>query len=85
MVQRDWQHLGSAGTQVPSLSQNSGLRILRCCRCGLGYNGGSGLMPGLRTPYATGRPKKIQETAEVDFIQCGKLILKAGKHFLCIF
>ena len=58
MVQRDWQHPGSAGMQVRSLAQYSGLRIRHCRSCGVGRDGSSDLISGLETPFAVGRPKK---------------------------
>ena len=51
VVQWDWQHLGSAGTQVLSPAQHRGMRIQRCHSCGLGGNCGLYLIPGLGTPY----------------------------------
>ena len=38
MAQRDCWHLGSPGMWVPSPVWHSGLRIQRCCTCGLGLN-----------------------------------------------
>ena len=40
--------------QVQSLAQHSELRIRYCCSRGLGHNGSSDLIPGLRTQYAMG-------------------------------
>ena len=59
MVQRDWQHLGSTGTQVQSQAWHSGLRI-QCCS---GRNCGSDLFPGLGTPYVA----KKKKGGEKDF------------------
>ena len=38
----------------------SALRIWRCLRCTLGHNFGLDLIPGPGTPYAAGRPKKVE-------------------------
>ena len=61
VAQEDLQPVGSAGPQVPALARHSGLRIWRCCGCGLssglGHSCGSDLIPGPGTPYATGQPK----------------------------
>ena len=65
MTQWDWQHLGSPGIQAPSPAQHDELRIWRCCSCGLGCKYGSDLIPGLGTPYATGRPKKRKKKKKV--------------------
>ena len=54
---RDWRHLGSAGLQVQSPAQYSGLGIWHCHSCSLGHNSGLDLIPGPGTPYATGQPK----------------------------
>ena len=55
-------HLGSVGTRVwsPALSPASCSRLRRwhCCSFGLGRNCGSDLIPGQRTPYAAGQPKR---------------------------
>ena len=40
MVQWDWWHLGSLGTQVWSLAWHSGLRTQRCHNCSIGHNCG---------------------------------------------
>lgn len=40
MAQWNWRPLGSAGMHVLSPAQQSGLRIWRCCSCGLGHNFG---------------------------------------------
>ena len=63
MVPGDRQHFGSAGTQVRSPAQHSGLRIWRCCSLGLGRDCSSDLIPGPGTPYAAGWPnmKKIKK------------------------
>ena len=60
MAQWDWQHLGSAGTQVQSPAQHCGLRIQCCCKCNssLGQNCSLDLIPGPETPFAAGQPKK---------------------------
>ena len=54
-------HFWSTGTWVWSLAQRSELRIWHWCSCGVSCNCGSDLIPGLRTPYAIGRPKKERE------------------------
>ena len=41
---------------IPGLAQE--LRIQPCCSCSIDDNCGSDLIPGLRTPCATGRPKR---------------------------
>ena len=58
VVQWDQQHLWSPGMKVGALAQHSQLRIWHCHSFSLGQNCGSDLIPGLRTPYATGWPKK---------------------------
>ena len=58
VTQRDWQHLGSSGTQVRSPAWHSGLRIQHCHSCDLGPDRGLDLIPGLGTPYAAGQLKK---------------------------
>ena len=58
MAQWDQRHLSSAGPQVQSLAQDTGLRVLRCRSYGLGHNYGSDPIPGRGTPYVTGQPKK---------------------------
>ena len=58
MAQQDWQCLWSTGTQVQSLAPHSGLRIQHGWSCGIGCNCGWDLIPGLRTPYVAGQPKK---------------------------
>ena len=50
VVRGDGLCLGSAGTQVPSLAQQSVLRIWCCHSCGLGSICGSDLIPGPRIP-----------------------------------
>ena len=50
MAHQDQHHLGSAGTQVQSLAQHSGLRIWCCHSCSLGHNCSSYLIPGQGTP-----------------------------------
>ena len=57
-VQWDWWHLCSAGMQVGSPAQHSGLRIRHCRSCDISCNCGLGLIPGSGTPHATGKPKK---------------------------
>ena len=58
MVQQDWRHLGNTGIQVQSLAQHSGLRMWRCCSCGIGRNCSFDVIPGPGTPYGVGQPKK---------------------------
>ena len=58
MVQWDQWCLRSAGAQVCSLAQHSGLRIQHCHYCSLHHNCGSYLIPGQETPCAPGWPKK---------------------------
>ena len=58
VAQWGWQHLWSAGIEVPFPTWNSGLRKLQCHSCGVGHNYGSDLIPGLGTPYAPVWPKK---------------------------
>ena len=48
----DWQCLGSAGAEVRSVAQHSGLRMWCRCSCGLGHNYDSNRIPGPGTPYA---------------------------------
>ena len=50
--------LGALGMQIQSLVQHSGLRIQCCYSCSLGCSCSSDLIPGPRTPYASGQPKK---------------------------
>ena len=62
MLQRNWQHIGSTGTQVHSPAQHSGLRIWHCRSCGLGRNCAWALIPSLGTPYAmSGQKRKINK------------------------
>ena len=63
VLQQDWWCLGSAGTQVRSLAQHSGLRIPHCHSWGLGGNCGSDLILSLGTPYVAGQPKKKTVTS----------------------
>lgn len=58
VVQRDWWHLGSPGTQVQSLAWYSGLRILCCHSCSCGLD----LIAGLGTPCAKGAKKEKKKT-----------------------
>ena len=57
VTQRDQWHLWSTETQIQSLAQHSGLRILHCLSCDIGGNCISDLIPGPGTPYAMGQPK----------------------------
>ena len=52
-VECDWWHLWSTGIQVQSLA-----RTVHCCSCGTGHSIDLDLIPGPRTPYAIGQPKK---------------------------
>ena len=54
---------------IRSLARHNGLRIQHCCSCGLGRNYGLDLIPGLETPYATGRPKKEKDKKHEPFRQ----------------
>ena len=58
MAQWDQDHLWSAGTQVRSPVLHSELKIWHCGSCGAGQNYCSDLIPGPRTSYAVGWPKK---------------------------
>ena len=58
MARQDWWRRGSPGTQVRFLAWHNALRIWRSCRCGLGRNRSSDLIPGLGTPDAAGQPNK---------------------------
>ena len=58
MVQQDWRYLWSAGTQIRSLAQLSGLRIWRCHSCSIGHNCSSDLICSLGTPCAEAQAKK---------------------------
>ena len=55
MAQWDWWWLWSAGTQVQSLAQCSGLRIWHCHS----NSCGSDLIPGQRILYALEHPKMV--------------------------
>ena len=57
VVQWDWWHLWSAGTQVISQAWHCGLRIQHYNSCGVGHNCGLDLIPVPGTPYAAGWPK----------------------------
>ena len=57
----DWQCLGSAGTQVHSPAQHSGLRIRCCHSCDLDHNCSSDLIPDTGTPYAVGSQRRKRE------------------------
>ena len=57
LAQWDRWPLESAGSQVPSPLQHSGLRICHCHSCSLDCDCGLDLIPGLGTPYAVGQPK----------------------------
>ena len=59
VVPQGWWHLESAGKQVQSPAWHSGLRIQHCRSCGLGHDCSLDLIPGLGTPYASGRPKMV--------------------------
>jgi len=52
VVQQDWRHLGSTGTQVQSLARHRGLRSQCCHSCS------SNLILGLETPHAAWQQKK---------------------------
>ena len=52
--------LGSAGMQVESPAQHSGLRIRCCHSCSLGRNYGSDMLPGSGTSYTQVQPTKKQ-------------------------
>ena len=58
MAQQDQWLLGSAGMQVRSLAQHSGLRIQRCRSYGFGHDCSSNLILGLGTQYVVGQPEK---------------------------
>ena len=58
MKEWDLWHLGSTGTQGPSLAKPSGLRIPCCHSCSISCNCGLDPIPGPGTPYAEGWPKK---------------------------
>ena len=59
VTQWDQWHSGSAGLQVGSPAQHSGLRIRHCHSCGLSLDCSSDLIPGQGTPYSMGQPKKF--------------------------
>ena len=59
VAQRDQLHLCRPGTQVQSPARHSGLRIRCRCSYSIGHNCGSDLIPGPGTPYALGRPQKV--------------------------
>ena len=65
--QGNQQCLWRAGTKVWSLACHSGLGIPCCCNCGIGWNCGLDLVPGLETPYAKGQPpphpKKVHRSS----------------------
>ena len=58
VAQQDQWLLGSAGMQVRSLAQHSGLRIQRCRSYGFGHDCSSNLILGLGTQYVVGQPEK---------------------------
>ena len=62
VAQQDRQHLGSAGTQVPSLAQHSELRIWHFCNCSLGHDCSSNVITSPRNPYAVEWSKKKKQT-----------------------
>ena len=66
VAQQDRQHLGRAGTQVPSPAWHSGLGIGN----GLGQDCGSDLIPGLGTPYAWGGQKRKKKKKKGYLIDC---------------
>ena len=51
VAQLDWRCFVSAGTEVPSPAQHSGLRIWQCHSCSLGYNCSIDLMLGLGSSH----------------------------------
>ena len=66
VAQRDWQPLGSAGTQVRSPAWHGGLRIWRCHSGSLAHTCSSDLIPGWGTPCALGRPTKKKESHQIN-------------------
>ena len=56
--QRDCGTVRALGRNVQSLAWDNGLRIWRCCSCGLGCNCGVDLILGLGMPYTLEWPKK---------------------------
>ena len=58
VMQQDQQCLWNTGTQVQSLTQDSGLKTWHCHSCSVGCNCGLDLIPGPGTPYASGQPQK---------------------------
>ena len=57
--------------QVRSLAWQSGLKIWRCCSCGLGENSGLDLTPGLGIPCALGWPgKKKKALISKELVSC---------------
>ena len=58
VAQQDQWRLCSARTQVHSPARCSGFRVWHCCRCDIGHNCGSDLIPGPGTPDAGERPKR---------------------------
>ena len=59
------QHLGSPGTQVQSLPQHSGLRILHWSSCSLGHNGSLDLIwPGSSMCHGAAKKRKKERKKE---------------------
>ena len=88
MVQQDRWHLWSAGTQVQSPAQHSGLRIWCCCSYGLGSNCGSDQIPGPRTFICQGVAKKEKKkkkkrnikSSSQTFTYLGMVYIKASER-----
>ena len=66
LAQWDRWPLESAGSQVPSPLQHSGLRICHCHSCSLDCDCGLDLIPGLGTPYAVGQPKMKEKNKHTN-------------------
>ena len=76
----DWQHLWSAGMQVQSPAQHSGLRIQCCHSYRVGCNCSLDLIPGPGTPYTMGRPKKKGKKKPLRSSRHGSAVNKPNQY-----
>ena len=78
MVQWDWQHFCSAGTQVQSLAWHSGLRILHGPTCSVGLNCGWNMTPGLELHMPQGAKKEKKKILLWETVAHAAKFVKIG-------
>ena len=66
VAQWDLWRLWSAGMQVRSRAQHSGLRVRCCHSCSVGHNCSPDLIPGLETPYSSGQQKNNNKNLKIE-------------------